>query len=244
MSTRIRIRYSKRGKVRFTSHRDVARMWERALRKAQVPLVYTAGFSPRPRMSFGLALPTGSESLAEYLDLDIDGDGAWPWAIGSDEQEALGRLSRALPAGVDAMSAAVLDSSFPSLQEGVSSCRWEMHVGGTTPAELEAIAESALRSGPVIVTRQRKGQDEKVDIGGSLLRLAVLGPAPCGALLEAELATKPRGVKPAELLEGLGSGLELVWSCRTHQWIERDGTRLEPLRAGAADASHALERAS
>ncbi|MDQ1361654.1 MAG: hypothetical protein QOJ44_2031, partial [Acidimicrobiaceae bacterium] len=65
---RIRFRFSKVGKVRFTSQRDVARMWERALRKARLPLAYTEGFSPRPQLSFGLALPTCSESIAEYLD--------------------------------------------------------------------------------------------------------------------------------------------------------------------------------
>ena len=57
---RIRFRFSKLGKIRFTSQRDVARMWERALRRAGLPLAYTEGFSPRPQLSFGLALPTGA----------------------------------------------------------------------------------------------------------------------------------------------------------------------------------------
>jgi hypothetical protein len=69
---RVRARFTKLGKVRFTSHRDVARMWERALRKAGVPVAYTEGFSPRPKLHFGLALGTCYESLAEYLDIDID----------------------------------------------------------------------------------------------------------------------------------------------------------------------------
>ena len=68
---KLRIRHTKLGKIRFTSHRDTARHWERAVRKAQIPLAYSAGFTPRPRMSFGLALPTGAESLAEYLDIEL-----------------------------------------------------------------------------------------------------------------------------------------------------------------------------
>ena len=64
--TRVRIRFAKLGKIRWTSHRDVARMWERAFRRVQLPVAYSAGFSPRPRVSFGLALPTGYESVAEY----------------------------------------------------------------------------------------------------------------------------------------------------------------------------------
>src|SRR3954466_11109388 len=70
-SMKVRIRFSKLGKVRFTSHRDVARIWERALRRAAVPVAYTEGFSPHPKLSFGLALSTGHESLGEYLDVDI-----------------------------------------------------------------------------------------------------------------------------------------------------------------------------
>ena len=59
MNSRYRIRFSKLGKIRFTSHRDVARMWERALRRATLPVAYTEGFSPHPKLSFGLALSTG-----------------------------------------------------------------------------------------------------------------------------------------------------------------------------------------
>ena len=69
--TRVRIRFVKLGKIRWTSHRDVARMWERAFRRVQLPVAYSAGFSPRPKVSFGLALPTGHESVAEYLDVEL-----------------------------------------------------------------------------------------------------------------------------------------------------------------------------
>ena len=67
--TRLRVRFSKFGKVRFTSHRDVARIWERSLRRGDVAVAYTEGFSPRPKLSFGLALSTGYESYGEYLDI-------------------------------------------------------------------------------------------------------------------------------------------------------------------------------
>src|SRR4029453_1185871 len=93
---RCRIRFAKRGKVRFTSHRDLARIWERALRRAEVPIAYTEGFSPRPKLSFGLALSTGHESEGEYLDV------ALRTAPGDDELAALpGRLAPALPDGVE-----------------------------------------------------------------------------------------------------------------------------------------------
>ncbi|MDQ1479625.1 MAG: hypothetical protein QOI44_486, partial [Actinomycetota bacterium] len=63
----VRLRYTKQGKVRWISHRDVARALERAFRITKLPLAFTEGFSPRPKVSFGLALSTGHESEAEYL---------------------------------------------------------------------------------------------------------------------------------------------------------------------------------
>ena len=72
---RVRFRFSKMGKIRFTSHRDVARMWERALRRSRLPVALSQGFSPHPLLSFGLALPTGCESYGEYLDARLESAG-------------------------------------------------------------------------------------------------------------------------------------------------------------------------
>src|SRR6476469_8660746 len=67
----VRIAFTKQGKVRFISHRDVARAFERAFRIETLPLSFTQGFSPRPKVSFGLALSVGHESEAEYLDFEL-----------------------------------------------------------------------------------------------------------------------------------------------------------------------------
>jgi uncharacterized protein DUF2344 len=89
----VRVRFSKRGKVRFISHRDVARAFDRAFRIEALPLVFTAGFVPRPKVSFGLALSVGYESDAEYLDVEIDhAVDLEPWPT---------TLSEALPDGIE-----------------------------------------------------------------------------------------------------------------------------------------------
>jgi radical SAM-linked protein len=121
---RVRLRFSKLGKVRFTSHRDVARMWERALRRAELPVVYSEGFSPRPRLHFGLALSTGHESLAEYVDVDLVDEAAATLDIG----QLPSRLTPALPTGIDVTAAAVLPGGTPSLQHAVTSCGWRISV--------------------------------------------------------------------------------------------------------------------
>jgi len=260
----VRFRFSKSGKVRWTSHRDLARMWERALRRARLPVVYTGGFSPRPKLSFGLALPTGAESSCEYLDVEL----ALP--DGASVEAMPGLLTPALPSGIEVLAAAPLGQGAASLQQEVTSCTWELEVAGATRAELEEAVARVLGQASITVTRERKGHAVTDDIRPAILHLAVEGvvsraPEPghpgdavdpgdpgdgqassrSGAvLLRAELATQPRGLRPAELLAALGPDLEEVRVRRTHQWIERDGARWEPIPLGATDAPRALERAS
>ncbi len=230
---RIRIRFSKIGRVRWTSHRDVARMWERALRRARIPMAYTEGFSPRPKVSFGLALPTGCESWAEYLDVAVREPMTAP--------EVTDTLSSLLPDGVDVLAAQVLPSGAGSLQEEVTSCRWEIDVPQMDPDSLAAVVSRVLGAEVLPVTRERKGRPVTDDLRPSVLALSSAGPPEAGAGLVAELGTRPRGVRPAELAQVMG--VELGLARRTHQWIERDGSRWEPLAMSAADAA-VLERAS
>jgi radical SAM-linked protein len=239
---RVRVRFSKEGKIRWTSHRDVARMWERAFRRVDLPLAYTEGFSPRPKVSFGLALSTGHESMAEYLDFEL-ADGA------SVEMATLpARLTPVLPTGIDVLVTAVAEDRAPSLQEDVTSCTWSVKTADTLDfGQLTELVDRALAAGSIVITRQRKGRLVTDDIRPGILHLEVVGD---GHVL-AELATHPRGLKPSEMLAGLargfeGGSLEEGGVRRLHQWIQRDGARQEPLAlpADATDAPRALERVS
>ena len=127
---RIRLRYTKLGKLRWTSHRDTARIWERTLRKAGVPVAYSAGFSPRPKISFGLALPTGAESLAEYLDFDLPED-----LSPSDLASLPGRLGVELPEGMGVGAAVRVGAGEPSLQHDVVACCWEIDLDSELAGE-------------------------------------------------------------------------------------------------------------
>jgi radical SAM-linked protein len=241
---RLRVRFSKKGKVRWTSHRDVARMWERALRRVRLPVAYSEGFSPRPRLSFGLALPTGFESVAEYLDVEMDEYLASGGSGDLDVSILPTLLGDALPAGVDVLAVAALEGRVPSLQRDVSSCSWELEIVGVGLERTADLVEKALGASELLVTRERKGRQVTDDVRAAIIALGVLRSGQAGTLLATELATQPRGVRPQELLQALGPELEAGHACRTHQWIERDGARWEPLPLGATHAPHALERAS
>ena len=265
---RLRIRFVKLGKIRWTSHRDVARMWERAFRRVQLPLAYSEGFSPRPKVSFGLALPTGHESVAEYLDVELSG------LDGVDLSTLTDRLSEALPVGVDATALSVLEPGTPSLQEDVVSCSWRWMAAAADDdrsvdaGDLAAKVAAALDAPTLVVTRTRKGAPVTEDIRPGIEKLVVLGGGPGGTWdsgagpsgaaaedaypdgvwLQADLAAQPRSVRPGDVISALGPGLEERHVRRTHQWILRNGARREPLAEGspedATEAPHAMERAS
>ena len=219
---RLRLRFTKAGKIRFTSHRDVARMWERALRRSRLPLAYSQGFVPHPLVSFGLALPTGCESHGEYLDVRLD-----PAAPGETPTEGLpDALSALLPEGIEVQVAAFVEDTEGSLQQEVASCDWELEVLGVPGEELAERVDTMLASPTLTVRRERKGRQRDDDIRPAIRSLSLAGSH---GHLRAELATHPRGVRPVDLATVLGTDVVPGRACRTHQWIERDGARFEPL---------------
>jgi len=237
MTTRLRLSYTKLGKVRFTGHRDVAHLWERALRKAQVPVAVSAGFTPRPKLAFGLALPTGAESLVELLDVIVDADAD---DLRSQLDDVVERLSAALPVGLEVTDAWLPGDGIESLQESVVASSWSMLLVGSNVPE----AVMALDASPAsYLERERKGERFTDDIRPSILALAVVDPDqwlgrttsetdPVTAV-EVMLSTSGRGVRPTEFVEVLLSTSD-PWDrlrrvVRTNQWIEREGRRVDVL---------------
>jgi len=245
---RLRVRYSKLGKVRFLSHRDLARVWERGLRRAGVRVAYSEGFSPRPRLSFGLALSTGYESLGEYLDIDLHAGEA----VSAEELPAL--VTPALPPGIVAQVATPLAPGSDSLQAAVTSSSWLLDLPGVTLHAATAAVEQAVAAPELPIAVERKGTTSTIDARPAILALA-LSNAPAaagseGATVAAELATQPRSLRPAELIRALDPTWVESRVLRTHQWTSTDGARSEPIpfgepgAAAATSVAHASERAS
>jgi radical SAM-linked protein len=227
----VRVRFTKRGKVRFISHRDVARAFERAFRIEALPLAFTLGFSPRPKVSFGLALSVGHESVAEYLDVELREP--------LDADALPDRLSDALPEGIDVTGAARLIDRAPALQEAVTLVAYRITVSDADDRIvgtdlLGPAVEVARTSSTLPVTRTRKGRESTDDIRPAIRTIELAVDHDGSPALELTLSTQSRGARPREVLDALsGHGIVLTERrvLRTAQWIERDGARLEPLEA-------------
>lgn len=233
----IRIRFSKNGKVRFVSHRDVARIFERALRKLRLPVAYSEGFSPRPKLSFGLALSVAHESDAEYLDVELN---ELPSLEGLSQA-----LTAALPGGLDVVGVAALDQGTASLQQAITSCTWRIEVTGASAAEVTAAVAETLASPELPLERVRKGKTAVTDVRPAILDLVVEGPTDDGVEITAQLGTESVSLRPAEFVQVLGiEGLEEGRVRRTNQWMTIDGLRREPVSSPDPSSGHELQRAS
>ncbi|MDP1795530.1 MAG: TIGR03936 family radical SAM-associated protein [Acidimicrobiales bacterium] len=225
---KLRVRFQKLGKVRWISHRDIARCIERAVRRANLPVAYSEGFTPRPRISFGLALPTGAESLAEYLDIDFGNNEVDFDAVGP-------ALSAGLPLGIDVTGTATLPPRADSLQESVARCRWELGVFNAGNEQIRDAAwfahaaSSVMATQELVVTRERKGVMVTDDIRPNIAALSAEARPDGTPILVADLNTLPRGIRPAELGLALELPVARLDVRRTHQWIAPDGVLTEPL---------------
>ena len=243
----MRIRFAKRGPVRFISHRDVARAFERAFRVAELPVAFTLGFSPRPKVSFGPALAVGYESDAEYLDVECADE-----VFGHDVASA---VNTALPEGMAVTGIAPLADRAPALQEAITSLEYRVSLDPVESDVLSGAVDALLAHDELPIEVTRKGERSVEDIRPAVLALRVhsfataRGEAP---MFELEVATKPRTLRVADVVAGLRTMHEEAATLvehrvvRTHQWIERGGARREPLdvdrRSPAPDgAARALE---
>ncbi len=134
---RIRFRFSKTGAVKFTSHLDSMRMFQRCFRSAELPLCFTGGFHPHPRMSFGPSLKTSWEGLSEFLDVYME----------ENVPDAKGKCNHLLPAGLSIIDARVIEHSAPSLSSEITAARIRVDIKETSLNPLAVFNHEAARCG-------------------------------------------------------------------------------------------------
>ena len=161
---RVRLRFAKRGRLRFLSHRDVARSFERAIRRAAVPVSYSHGFSPHPRLSWVGAAPTGTASEAEYVEIGLTRP-VEPGALAA-------ALDAALPAGLDVLAGAVADAI--PLAEHIDASRWRIELPGVAPDRLAAALAALLAETTVVVERIIPAGRRTIDVRAALVSAEVI----------------------------------------------------------------------
>jgi radical SAM-linked protein len=193
---RLRIRYAKRGRLRFTSHRDFSRAFERAVFRARIPMAYSSGFNPHPRISYAGAAPTGSASEAEYLEIAL-AQQVEPGAVHAS-------LDQALPAGLDVLE--VVASRGGSLAERLEASRWRISLPGVPAETLGAAVAAFLDRGEVLVERVTKKGLRTFDCRNAVVSLASHADEDPGrecAILEVVLRHGTPSVRPDDILAGL-----------------------------------------
>src|ERR1019366_1393418 len=142
VAQRLTIRYAKRGRMRFASHRDIARAIERAVRKADLPVAFSSGFSPHPKISYPGGAPTGAASEAEYLEIALTGSRAPAEARDRAPAEVRARLDAALRDGIDVIEVTALDAERGGLR--LEASQWQVVLPGIARAAAEAAAPAFL----------------------------------------------------------------------------------------------------
>ncbi|MET0190051.1 MAG: TIGR03936 family radical SAM-associated protein [Pseudonocardia sediminis] len=171
---RVRLRFAKRGRLRFLSHRDVARSFERAVRRAGIPVSHSHGFSPHPRLSWVGAAPTGSASEAEYLEIGLTRE--------LDPETVRAALDAALPDGLDVLEAVV--ASPPGLPERIDAGLWSLVVAGLPVAEVADAVARLMAEETLVVVRITPSGRREIDVRAALVALSVEagdGATPDGA---------------------------------------------------------------
>ncbi|MEN3582887.1 TIGR03936 family radical SAM-associated protein [Streptomyces sp. ZYX-F-203] len=206
---RIRLRYTKRGRLRFTSHRDFQRAFERALRRAEVPMAYSAGFTPHPKVSYANAAPTGTGSEAEYLEIAL--------TEARDPERVRALLDASLPGGVDIVDAVEVRTT--GLADRLTGSVWELRLTGVERADAEAAVAAFTAADSVEVRRRTKSGVRAFDARAAVRDLRVVGTdgaradgttgRPC-AILRLVVRHVTPAVRPDDVLSGLRAVADLA----------------------------------
>jgi radical SAM-linked protein len=209
---RLRVHYAKRGRLRFSSHRDFQRAFERALRRSAVPMAYSAGFSPHPKVSYAGAAPTGVASEAEYLEIGL--------AQRCDPERLRAALDASLPDDLDVLELVEVapppaNVKAESLSDRLEASIWEVRLAGTEPATAANAVAAFLAVDRVEVTRMTKNGLRTFDARAAVVALEAspepragdaidAGSEPC-AILRLVVRHVTPAVRPDDVLAGLAS---------------------------------------
>ncbi|OAA28802.1 radical SAM-linked protein [Frankia sp. EI5c] len=238
MVARIRVRFAKRGRLRFLSHRDIARAFERALRRARLPVALSAGFSPHPRLSWVGAAPTGAASEAEYVEIAFSAP-----VIPEQVREA---LDAALPPGLDVVRCASAEGR--PLPDRIDASRWQVRLPGVSKAQLEVAIPALMARDSLTVERVIKDGRREIDVRGAVVWAVCRAENDTCAILDVVVRHTTPAVRPDDVLTALSAVAVLSVPVppeptRLEQGrLLEDGTLADPLAPDRDEAARPVSR--
>lgn len=213
--------------MRFTSHRDFGRAFERALLRARIPMAYSSGFHPHPRISYANAAPTGAASEAEYLEINL--------IERRDPDAVVADLDAALPDGLDVVAA--VEATPGALADRLEASEWAVHMTGVTPQEAQDAVARFLARASVPVDRMTKRGLRELDCRAVVVRLTAAAcddPGEKCAILTMVVRHETPTVRPDDVLVGLRQTAGLSALVPPRQTRVRQGP-LEPETGAVGD---------
>ncbi|MBO2462175.1 TIGR03936 family radical SAM-associated protein [Actinomadura violacea] len=215
VTQRLRVRYAKRGRLRFTSHRDISRAVERAVRRAGIPVAFSGGFTPHPKISYAGAAATGVASEAEYLEIGLT-ETRDPARVQAD-------LDAALPPGLDILDVVPAgpgrggdaQARPAAFAERLEASEWRIRLDGVAQDAAAAAVAAFLAAGSIEVERLTKKGRRRFDVRAAVSaceldrRAAEAADAPC-AILRMVVRHSTPAVRPDDILTGLRQVADLA----------------------------------
>lgn len=202
---RLRVRYAKRGRMRFASHRDLARAVERAIRRGGIPVAFSAGFAPHPKISYAGAAPTGVASEAEYLEIAVTRP--------CDPERVRADLNAALPEGLDVLE--IVEAEAGALTDRLTASEWQVRLDGVAPEAVEQAVTAFLAADRVETERLTKKGRRRLDVRAAVVactldrRATEAATVPC-AILRMVVRHMTPAVRPDDVLAGLRQVADLA----------------------------------
>jgi radical SAM-linked protein len=191
-NTHLLVRYAKRGKMRFASHLDVARAFERGVRRADLPIAYSAGFTPHPKISYAGGVPTGVASEAEYLSLTLTSQ------VEADNVRE--RLNAALPDGIDVIAVTEDSGGLPASR--LTASQWQVTLPGLEPDSVVPVVQKFLALTEAPVERLTSKGVRRMDARAAVVSLdCYAGPA--WTVLTMVIRHTVPAVRPDDVLNAL-----------------------------------------
>jgi radical SAM-linked protein len=187
------VRYAKRGKMRFASHLDVARAFERGVRRSGLPIAYSAGFTPHPKISYAGGAPTGVASEAEYLSLTLTSR--------TEADDARERLNAALPDGIDVITVTEDSGGLPASR--LTASEWQVALPGLPADDVVPVVKKFLALTEAPVERLTSKGLRRMDARAAVASLDVLDDPDAGCALRMVVRHTVPSVRPDDVLNAL-----------------------------------------